>query len=75
MPNYILCNQFHERISVLVHTCTVSNNVKGNHGLKVNGTQVLYFVLNRLGLFRTQSYVGYRAGQELGKVSYIWHES
>ena len=29
MPNYILCDQFHERISVLVHTCTVSSNVKG----------------------------------------------
>ena len=30
MPNYLLCDQFHVKISVLVHTCTVSSNVKRN---------------------------------------------
>ena len=28
MPNYLLCNQFHVRVSVLVHICTVSSDVK-----------------------------------------------
>ena len=38
MPNELLCDQFHVRVPVLVHTCTVSSNVKRNPGSKVNGT-------------------------------------
>ena len=38
MPNSLLCNQFHVRIPVLVHTCTVSSKVKQNPGSKVNAT-------------------------------------
>ena len=30
MPNHLLCDQFYVWISVLVHTCTVSSNVKRN---------------------------------------------
>ena len=37
MPNQLLCDQFHVRIPVLVHTRTFSSNVKGNPGSKVNG--------------------------------------
>ena len=37
MLNYRLCDQFHARMSVVVLTCTVSSNVKGNPGSKVNG--------------------------------------
>ena len=72
MPNYILCDQFHVRIPVLVHTRTAS---KGNSGSKVNGTKVLCFVLNCLGLYRIKSYVEYQASQEPRRVSYTWHES
>ena len=75
MPNYFLCDRFQVRISVLVHTCTVSSNVKGNPDSKANGTQVLCFVLDSLDLFRMQFYVGYWASQEPRKVSYTWHES
>ena len=64
MPNWLLCDQFHVRIPVLFHTCTVSSNIKENSGSKVNGTQVLCFVLDCLGLLRIQSNVGYRASQE-----------
>ena len=38
MPNYFLCDQFHVKMSDLVHTCTVSSDVKGNPGSKVSGT-------------------------------------
>ena len=37
--------QFYLRISVLVHTCMVSSNVKKEPGSKVNGMSVLCFVL------------------------------
>ena len=30
MPNYLLCDQFHVRTSVLVYICTVRSEVKGN---------------------------------------------
>ena len=36
MPNYLLCDQFHEGMSVLVCSCTVSSNIK-KPGSKVNG--------------------------------------
>ena len=41
MPNYLLCDQLHVRISVLIYTFSVSSNVKDNSGSKVsklNGT-------------------------------------
>ena len=36
MPNYLLCDQFHVRISGLAHACTVSSNAKGNLGSSRN---------------------------------------
>ena len=30
MPNHLLCDELYVRISVLVHTCTDSSNVKTN---------------------------------------------
>ena len=51
MLNYCLCDQFHARMSVLVLTCTVSSNVKGNPGSKVNGRNCCCpFALNAYSL-------------------------
>ena len=42
---------------------------------KVNGTSVLCFVLDFLGLLRMQPYVECWANQKPPKASYSWHET
>ena len=71
MPNYLLCDQFHLRTSVLVYTLRLAVTSKGTSFKSKRYVSPVLCV----GLFRMQSYVEYWASQEPGKVSYTLHES